>query len=220
MKIRQSGDSRFYFESCIFKSLSLFTNTADVRPKEKTIEREPIEKTKDSINKTLPNIDDVCETKERKINLTKDDGGFSVVKNKQLEQSDIFNSIAFNNSSKYVNKAKEFLKKSQEIDAPSILQGVANATKPMIASNNGIVFIYEDEVDAELLSERTSKPEFLEQTKIFFDHPIYILGLTKQQLQEYGNKFMKLKKEGNVYDELDLQPLIEILKKKNNINQI
>jgi hypothetical protein len=228
MKMRNASDTRFYFELAIFNSFkedvvikNITTPIKTVTPK--TIPTAPKvipnpETTKASI--TLPPLDQVFKITPLQFSDNNVPKTENVKLTKVVDSNTIFNQIAYNNNKKSLEHAKQFLEKIKEEVPNKILSFLLPAIRVLVASTGGIVLLFEDEIDAELLNAKNNTYDFLIEIKKYFNEPIYVLGLSKENGKKWANDFMKLKKQGDSFAEPDLMPLKEITKANNSIDQV
>jgi hypothetical protein len=104
--------------------------------------------------------------------------------------------------------------------SPGHLVDIIPATKVLVASKNGIVLEFNDDMDAELLNSQTYKFDFLKEIKQYFDYPMYVIAVDKDKTNEFVMNFKQEKKRGRAFDEPDTKKLMEILKSNNAAEQL
>jgi DNA polymerase-3 subunit gamma/tau len=223
MKMRNANDARFYFELAVFNSFKsepgaiskpvVATNVPSPSTTTKPIT--PVPKTKE-----LPPLDQVFTITPYQVNQPKVIPKSDKTKITKLDKNMLFYQIAYNNNKKCLQDAKHFLEKIKADNLTKVLSFITIADKVLVASCHGMVLLFEDEVDAELLNAKSNTYDFLNEIKKYFNNPIQVLGLTKEMGKQMANDFMKLKKQGNTFDEPDITTLKEIIKANNSVEQL
>ncbi|MDR1235315.1 MAG: DNA polymerase III subunit gamma/tau [Mycoplasmataceae bacterium] len=224
MKMRNAIDLRFYFELAIFNSFEINSQEAQkipssiVQPKNEI--KQPIQtKNESPSNMELPPLDKVFKVttyaKPDKPKIKETVIKPSVVLDKEL----LFNQIAHNNNKTSQDIVKTFLSGVKDHNRLKVLSFVVAAEKVLVASNNGAILLFNDEIDAELLNIKTKNYDFLIEIKKYFGHPIYFIGFSKEESKKLAQSYMLARKQGQTYDEPDVTPLKEILKANNSIEQ-
>ncbi|MDR3257232.1 MAG: DNA polymerase III subunit gamma/tau [Mycoplasmataceae bacterium] len=213
MKMRSTSDTRFYFEIAIFSSFKIGEEQPTITIPKKIIKQ--VSKTND-----VPSLEQAFTTSEIKPKQTVAKVESTPVTIKQISSiEEMFHNIAYNNSKTYATKAKELIDFAQETNKPKVLSYIACASKVLVASKNGVILLFDDDVDAELLNAKNLEYDLLIELKKYFGHPIFIIGFEKNKAKEIGQKFMLYKKQGKFFAEPDIAPLKEILKANNSIEQ-
>jgi DNA polymerase-3 subunit gamma/tau len=245
MKMRYANDTRFYFELGVFNCFKLLdtpSKTTIAKPivnktpssvanteviKEVTKVMPHVEKPrKQEFDETaelaaLPPIEEIftvsnyeepAEPKNQTKSLTPGN-----IPSSSIEE--LFNQIAFNHNKESVEQAKKFLDYVKSDHKNKNLAFIMPADKVLIASKNGMVLLFDDQVDAEILNVKNTNENFLEDVNTFFKHPIFILGFDREKSKELGQKFMIMRKQGQSFDEPDITSLKDIIKSNNSIEQ-
>lgn len=93
------------------------------------------------------------------------------------------------------------------------------AIKPLIASEFGIVLVFEDELDAKILNKNCQTKDFILACCSLFKNPKYIVGFTTQQIND-----MKPEIQAAMYNKsiapLNIDALRNVLNKDNSIAQM
>ncbi|GHU31216.1 hypothetical protein FACS1894166_02260 [Bacilli bacterium] len=213
MKIRAANDTRSYFESAVFNSFKLFAPVAS-----NVVEKNTTPKTK--IVKQ-PSLEDAFTTKEIVFDKPQVKAEPKKVDVKEVilpqNNEDIFFQIAYNTTKKTLDRANKFLEEVQS-SHDKYLQPLSLATKIKCASTNGIVVLFEDEADAEIFMHSTT-PNFLNTVKKLIGQYVHILGYDKEALDKLIQKFLILKKQGNTFNEPDIEPLSVKADTQKSLNQ-
>lgn len=127
--------------------------------------------------------------------------------------------IFSNRNKEAEEEAKVFLQevKSKKIDEKSFSHAEL-AKQVLFASANGIVFLFDDEMDATLFNNSTKKSEFILSCCRIFKNPKFMVGFTIKQINAHKQEMLKAKKTPLV--PLNLDALRSILNKKPPIEQI
>jgi hypothetical protein len=236
MKIKSNADARFYFELAIFATFKIFnqanvTHAEGITPVAQSkmtppVSKETITVVKDEdksipLTVTLPDLGEVFTVSEFKPSP-------KAIVNEQVTKAvevsvesfdNVFNEIAYNYSVEFKNKADAFLMEVKQMSSPGILSFMIPANKVLIASQNGMVLMFDDAIDAELLNNKFKQCDFINALRKLFGRPIYVFGFNREKLMELSNHFKELKKLGKSFNEPNIAPLTEILKSNNSVEQ-
>jgi hypothetical protein len=228
MKMRNANDARFYFELAVFNAFKYeesipLNRVTEVKPVVST--PQPIKKvespqptvTKDN---PLPPLNKVFNISKYPITNHDVKTPVKMEKHTTVDKNALFYQIAYNNSKKTLENAKNFLNKIKDDHNNKTLSFIALADRVLVASNNGVVLLFDDDVDAELLNVKNKTYDFLVEVKKYFNQPMHVIGLEKENGKKLANEFMKLKKQGETFEEPDINPLIEIIKANNSVEQL
>jgi hypothetical protein len=244
MKIKANADARFYFELAIFATFKIFSHVSGVRNEtvitptkvEEAIQPHVIEK-KETANVNsqssvlLPDLDTVFKTSEFVVApkaeepLTaapkvEEQVAVNAVVTPITPLDDLFNEIAYNYANEFKIRADSFLNEVKQMANPGLLSFMIPANKVLIASKNGMVLMFDDEIDAELLNNKFKQYDFINNLRKHFGQPIYVFGFNRQKLLELSNRFKESKKLGQSFNEPNITPLMEILKNNNSVEQV
>ncbi|OAV63180.1 DNA polymerase III subunits gamma and tau [Bacteroidales bacterium Barb6] len=168
---------------------------------------------------------DVFTTSETKITETPGSRVVPAAEPKTLPKTptinleDVFYEVAYNYGQNFKSNADKFLQDVKQMADPELLGFITLATKVLVASDNGIILMFDDEVDAELLNAKYNHYDFLKAINKYFQKPIYVLGFEKQKLIELTNDFKNKKKQGTTFEEPNIEPLRDVLKSNNAVAQ-
>jgi hypothetical protein len=217
MKIRSNTDMRFYFEAAVFSSFKASeqivndNNAVQSQPEIISTNNQAVEIKTDNV---LPPLNQVFSFKEHNLSSTQN----NTTKN-SLSIEDIFTSIAYNHSTQHKQKSEAFINNIKEQLNPGILSFIIPATKVIVASQHGFVLVFDDQVDADLLNNKYDCYDFLNEVRKYCDKPMYIIGVSREQLLTLTNKFKNLISQGRSFLEPPINNLEEILKNSNSITQ-
>lgn len=220
--IKTSNNTRFYFELAIFKSLKIFDNLNDVHfaaNKQQAPNNHPISTTlKDvvQINTSLPPLSDVVIEKEVKFDSQE------MIKNNEndFDLKTLFFQIASNNTSELKQFSESKFNELKNSQIQKLNNLIRPANKVITASKNGVVILFEDEVDAKLFNEFTKTYDGLIQINKTFGRLVYLVGYIKNDLSTYTNQYIELQRNGQKFNEPDISILDKIIKSKNSITQL
>jgi hypothetical protein len=113
-----------------------------------------------------------------------------IVKEKQqFNVDDTIFSIASNYSSAYLDQANKYFNAilDAKLTSPR-LSTIFGAKKVILASKNGMVLLFDDKLDANLLNRDALKPDFISNSLVFTGKPYFILGIDKSKLMNMKNE--------------------------------
>jgi DNA polymerase-3 subunit gamma/tau len=201
MKIKTSNDTRFYFELAIFSSMKIFASStqfisAVVKEVEKVVDEEPSLPTLDKIFILKPVEPSVAEPKEGKkisevktiVPETKAASPMSVT----FDIEQIFMALACNASKAKTLESHEVL--NTLIKSNDNTFSCLKKANILLSSNNGIVFYFDDKLDANILNKNAVKQEFIKSLVKHTNKPLYIIGLDKNKVSQLKKQFDPNKK--------------------------
>jgi hypothetical protein len=112
-----------------------------------------------------------------------------IIKEKQqFSIDDTIFAIASNYSSAYLDEANKYFNAilDAKLTCPR-LSTIFGAKKVVLASKNGMVLLFDDKLDANLLNRDTLKPDFISNSLAFIPKPYFILGMDKSKLVSMKN---------------------------------
>lgn len=216
--IKIASDSRFYFELAIFKCLKIFnkendkslTNTAVVEIKT------PLENIIKQTNITLPPLNEVVS--ETEVNFKKIQPESSI--NEQFDIKKLFFEIASNNTSD-LKQSGEKLFNELKMNSHYKINGLIRlAIKLITASKNGMLVLFEDEVDAKLFNDYVKTYDGLIEINKVLGRLMYVVGYTRNELSVFTSEYMSSQKSGKKFLEPDISILEKIVQSKSSIVQL
>lgn len=128
--------------------------------------------------------------------------------NKQEIIEKILVQIINNRSSQAIQRAKNIFEQIKGKSDVAVFKYLTSAVKVSLASQNGIIFLFDDQLDADLLNQQYMNGQLQRQLIRISSQPMYLMGLTQSQLQDLAKKL-------NSYadSEYKKEPDIEILRK-------
>ncbi|MDE6476588.1 MAG: hypothetical protein K2L48_00015, partial [Mycoplasmoidaceae bacterium] len=126
----------------------------------------------------------------------------SVQTKQELSLKEIFMHIAKNTSKtirENTNKIIQTIKNYDEL--PPCFNPLLVSKQVVVSSNNGVVLLFENEADAFMMNKNYLSPSFQKQIANFFNHPMYFVGFTKEQI---NNLVKELKQDNSELPDLDL----------------
>jgi len=141
--------------------------------------------------------------------------------NQENKAKAIFFKIAYNNKSNIKIDLNNIFKEINNSIQVSPMKGfISNASKILLASNNGIVFLFEDNLSADNLNEVSTSRNFLLYIKKEFKKIYYVIGVSNINAKIYGNEYKKNLSKKIFYEDCDLSSLEAIILKKKSTKNI
>ncbi|MCQ2956690.1 MAG: hypothetical protein MJ233_02330 [Mycoplasmoidaceae bacterium] len=132
---------------------------------------------------------------------------------------DILLAIFSNRNAESEKQAKEILEKIKSGKLDEKAFSSAQLAKQVIcASRNGIVLLFDEEIDAKLFNNAAKKKDFILSCCKIFRNPKFFVAFTKQQINGYKAQMLDAKKHPKQL--LNLDALRTILNKDASIEQI
>lgn len=151
-------------------------------------------------NKVWPENEDQLVKKdshsESKDNYLKNNKTYS-------KEEEVFLRIAIDNDQELVKSYQsilDMLKEKKWFMNKPLSSMIIDAKKVMIASNKGIVLLFDDEDQSILLNLENSKDNFIEFVNELFGSSLLIMGVTKKTAKELTNTFIHAKKNNEIKD--------------------
>jgi len=205
-QIKLSSEPRFYFELAIFSCFDKLdefpkndnqnlqikefksANQSDIQTSKENLPNKVVEV--NSPNDQLPPLPDIdgifnySQIDEKNIDI--DSSNHSEIKMDKQNIKELFMQIAANFSKQKKLEADKILSEIKLVDdLPQILSYLIPSQKVLVASKNGIVLVFDDELDVELLNNNFNNKLFLKELMKFTDnYPLYIIGVSKQTGKE------------------------------------
>jgi hypothetical protein len=199
VKIKISTNPKFYFEITSFSSMKIFMNDNNFLLDKKNIEQNNTEH-----GSTLPDINELYKIEEINFNDPQ----------QKYDLDEIFFSIADNFKTEYMEEGYEILNKIKKNNKP-ILNCFHKAKKIGIASKNGIVLYFDDDLDAELLNISFSKQEFIDEITNIVGRPIIIIGFEKKKFNILKDKYKESANNVEKKRDVDVEKIIKF--KENSL---
>jgi len=131
----------------------------------------------------------------------------------------LFAAVANRQQSKK-NEAQQFLKDLKEgVMNEKIFSPISTSRQCFIASNNVIVYAYEDELDAKVLNKASFSNDFILATCKVFRNPKYIIGFSAEAINNMKTK-LQIAMRDKTIQEPSLAPLRKILDADLTIEQL
>ena len=224
-KIKTAEDPRFNFEILVFSLMNIASgiqHTTQVAPVKvevkKEVKKEEVKKQEVKkptfensvsfkqifVKKPQPKQDVVKEVKQ-------------VMKEEEVNIDVLLLKIASNISKDAIKQAKSLLKKIKDKEEEPAFKNLTNA-EVGIASQNGIIFKFDDVLDAEILNSNVLNGETQARLIRISRQPYYLLVLDEDGFKKLAKD---LKSVGNKYkgQEPDLAPLRKVLSKDDPFGQ-
>lgn len=149
------------------------------------------------------------KNKENEDQLLTNDLGENL-KNSDLKNSktyskeeEIFLRIAIDNDQELIKSYQsilDMLKEKKWFMNKPLSSMIIDAKKVMIASNKGMILLFDDEDQSILLNLENSKDNFIEFVNELFGSPLLIMGVTKKNAKDLTNTFIHAKKNNEIKD--------------------
>ncbi len=135
--------------------------------------------------------------------------------NNDLSLEDIFMHIAKNTNRDIRKNACDIYERIKNQDEiPGCFNSIIMSKQLVVASNNGLVLLFDSESDAAILNKNYLLPEFQKKIIEYFGHPVYVIGFTKNKI----NDFVKiLKNDKTPQNDLELDNLYKIIEEKSSL---
>ncbi len=223
-KVSTPTDVHVIIDHAIIKSLSLFDGVSN------SVEPKPIVQQK--VVKEVKQDDDLFVVSEFELPTPKKEPKKEIKPEPEVKKVitparkltmpsdlEILLSVFSHREKQQETQAKEFLQKVKtgKINDKS-LSCMELASQVVCASANGMVLLFVDEMDATLFNKAAKKQDFILSCCKVFRNPKFMVGFTKQQLNQHKAEMLEAKK--NPKSLLDLDALREILNKNASIEQI
>ncbi|GHU50518.1 hypothetical protein FACS189459_4530 [Bacilli bacterium] len=135
-----------------------------------------------------------------------------------IDPLSLFKMIANNYSKAHMIEAKNLINTIKNSYNLNKLNYISSNKEVLVASENGIVLLFENETDAELLNNNAIQKDFLLELSKFINHPKYIIGFSFEQKDTIVKEFEKTINEKT--PEPDISQLEEVLNSINITNDI
>ncbi|XQP55401.1 MAG: DNA polymerase III subunit gamma/tau [Mycoplasmoidaceae bacterium] len=229
-KVSTPTDVHVIIDHAIIKSLAVFdgvsnTHVSETKPQHKVqpkVVKQEVVQTKDDDQMFVFSDVEVKTPKKEPKKEKKQEPAPTLNRVKDLtmpSEKDILLSIFSNRSKEAEIQAKDILNKikSGKLDEKPFSHA-QRASQVICASQNGIVLVFDDQMDATLFNKASKKKDFILSCCKIFRNPKFVVGFTKQQINSFKNEMLEAKK--NHTPLLDLDVLREILNKGGSIEQI
>lgn len=236
MNMKTSVDSRFVFEIAMFECFDVRNQKIEKQidfVKESVVKKSPeLKLTLPEQDLSLPTMKEIFKVTERKLKPVKKPCEVKINENLEFVKKDtenlnstleqIFMQIAFNYSSANKQKAIEMfetIKATSDLKLP--LQSILPAKKVLLASGNGMVLEFDDELDADILNKAYKNSVFQTFMKSKFSKPFYVIGFDADKLKKLSLEFQELRKLGGPKQkEPDLETLQKLIQDESDIESI
>lgn len=119
------------------------------------------------------------------------------------KEEEVFLRIAIDNDQELIKSYQsilDMLKEKKWFMNKPLSSLIIDAKKVMIASNKGIVLLFDDEDQSILLNIENSKDNFIAFVNELFGSPLLIMGVTKKTAKELTSTFIHAKKNNEIKD--------------------
>lgn len=151
-------------------------------------------------------------TKEAKVNH---------LQRNSNDLENIFFQIAFNNNPKEKEKVVKIFNELKHNIPLSPEEGLlTDAEKILLASNNGIVVIFEDEIDARNINAASDESKFVTYIKNKFGKVFHVLGLSVDEAKRISSIYKEYYKQNKKFSDVNIDELSKMVKVKTTAKDI
>lgn len=119
-----------------------------------------------------------------------------------------FSEIAFNNNNEIKAKLNLIFDKIRDTIPRNPEEAyIIDASKILIASNNGFVFMFDDEMSSTNLNFISDNEEFILYIKEKFGSIYKVIGVTRKQARDFSESVKDLKRNYKVYQDVNIEKL-------------
>lgn len=119
-----------------------------------------------------------------------------------------FSEIAFNNNNEIKAKLNLIFDKIRDTIPRNPEEAyIIDASKILIASNNGFVFMFDDEMSSTNLNLISDNEEFILYIKEKFGSIYKVIGVTRKQARDFSESVKDLKRNYKVYQDVNIEKL-------------
>ena len=222
IQIKTASDAKSIFMIGVFETLNLKENATAVvsQSKEQTLPKQEtnvVTKTKEpkpifKFSLFQPKKENGEEQKHEPIKQN------TVQPKQELSLKEIFMHIAKNTSKairENTNKIIQTIKNYDEL--PACFNPLLASKQVVVSSNNGVILLFENEADAFMMNKNYLSPSFQKQIVNFFNHPMYFVGFTKEQINDLVKE---LKQDKSELPDLDLSKLNSIIEDNSSLTSL
>jgi hypothetical protein len=151
----------------------------------------------------------------KKVNLNVEEINFNL--------DEISLAIGNNQTEEYKKTIETIIEKIKSKNSASFfINQILLAKKVVIASKNGFILLFDNMIDAELFNSFSCKLDSLKEIENEFSKPMYIVGFTKETLDDFVLKFKEQHNKIKKIPEPNIETLVDFIKKnkKNNNSEI
>lgn len=198
-KKNKSKPSESDYEYNLFNSVQDSSNEDNKVLKTNSIKPKTIikEETKETIDSDKANNENDSENIDKKLSLAFNQIAFNKNNSEKIRISDVFDTI------------KDNVPLSRE-------EGLlVDGRKVIVASNNGFVILYDDEVSANNLNQESESYNFVKYIESKFARPFKVLALTKEQVIKFTNEYKENLNKKNKFSDINIDTIIKVIKENN-----
>ena len=97
---------------------------------------------------------------------------------------------------------------------------LTDAEKILLASNNGIVVIFEDEIDARNINAASDESKFVTYIKNKFGKVFHVLGLSVDEAKRISSIYKEYYKQNKKFSDVNIDELSKMVKVKTTAKDI
>lgn len=136
------------------------------------------------------------------------------------EYSLIFNQIAFNKNNAEKERLNNILMNIKDNVPISPEEGYfVDALKVIIASNNGFVILFDDDISAKNLNLESNEPNFINYVKSKFGHIFKVLAVNKNMVINFTHKYKEMLSKQIKLNDVNIENLKEIPLNREKLNK-
>ncbi|WP_412032020.1 DNA polymerase III subunit gamma/tau [Malacoplasma muris] len=137
------------------------------------------------------------------------------------QKFNIFCKIADNKNNDVKEKINTIFLTIKDKMAKTLEEGYfVNASKILLASNNGVIILFDEQIACKNLNSNSNNVNFLRYLKEKFKGVYLFLALTKNEAQDFANKYKEYLKENNRLDDVNIDDLLDKINKKETIKDL
>lgn len=132
----------------------------------------------------------------------------------------IFNQIAFNKNNIEKERLNNILMHIKNNVPISPEEGYfVDSLKVIIASNNGFVVLFDDDISVKNLNLESNRPNFINYVKSKFGHVFKVLAVNKNMVINFTHKYKEMVSKQTKLNDVDIQHLFEMPAIKETLNK-
>lgn len=222
-EIKNSDQPRFNFEILLFNLVNLAHPTETKTPikKEQSPKEEENPVVSEDTGEPEPQIDmssifhiGLVQKNEPKPNVVE-----KVTSNDDQLLTKVTVQILNNATKEATIRAKQIFDEIKKKADTPVFQILGNALRVSLASKNGIIFLFNDKLDAELLNQHLLDGKLQQKLIRISSQPMYLVGITNAELKDLAQSLSQYS-QSDYHQEPDISVLRKILTKTDIYSQV